>query len=186
MWVGSEGESGKEVGYTALIMESQRVAYLRNFVFGVEDSLVSTVGLLSGIAIAGLGTKEIFLAGLILIFVEAVSMSAGSFLSESSAKELATGKSGASRQNYFASAIMFVSYFVSGFIPLTPYLLCPVAGAFWFSIGAALVALFVLGVVSATLSKTKRAEAGVRMVVIGGVAIGVGVLIGNVVGPHLL
>src|SRR5262245_46938731 len=78
-------------GYTVWSMaESTKVAYFRNFVFGVEDSLVSTVGLLSGVAIAGLAREEIFLTGVILIFVEAVSMAAGSFLSESSAEEFAT------------------------------------------------------------------------------------------------
>lgn len=29
-----------------------QATYFRNFIFGVEDSLVSTVGLLSGVAIA--------------------------------------------------------------------------------------------------------------------------------------
>ena len=65
---------------------NSRVSYLRNFVFGVEDSLVSTVGLLSGIAIAGMNRESIFATGVVLIFVEAVSMAAGSFLAETSAE----------------------------------------------------------------------------------------------------
>ena len=36
--------------------------YAKNFIFGVEDSLVSTVGLLSGIAIAGVPRGTIFLS----------------------------------------------------------------------------------------------------------------------------
>ena len=35
--------------------------YLRSFIFGFEDSLVSTVGLLSGIAFAGITAREIIL-----------------------------------------------------------------------------------------------------------------------------
>jgi len=61
--------------------------YLRNFVFGVEDSLVSTVGLLSGIAAAGVAQKDILVSGVVLIFVEAFSMAVGSFLSEEFAEE---------------------------------------------------------------------------------------------------
>jgi len=61
--------------------------YVRNFVFGVEDSLVSTVGLLSGIASAGASTATIFLTGTVLIFVEAFSMAVGSYLSEESVEE---------------------------------------------------------------------------------------------------
>ena len=63
------------------------VSYFRNFIFGVEDSLVSTVGLLSGIAIADVPGHTIFLTGVVLIFVEAFSMAAGTFLSEYSAEE---------------------------------------------------------------------------------------------------
>ena len=54
--------------------------YLRAFVFGVEDSLASTVGLLSGIAIAGAGRETILMTGIVLIFVEAFSMAIGDFL----------------------------------------------------------------------------------------------------------
>ena len=51
--------------------------YFRNFIFGVEDSLVSTVGLLSGVAIAGVPSRTILLTGVVLILVEAFSMAAG-------------------------------------------------------------------------------------------------------------
>ncbi|KKS05141.1 MAG: hypothetical protein UU58_C0001G0001, partial [Candidatus Nomurabacteria bacterium GW2011_GWA2_41_25] len=38
------------------------ILYVRNFIFGAEDSLVSTVGLLSGIASAGIARKEIIIS----------------------------------------------------------------------------------------------------------------------------
>jgi len=122
-------------------MEEKRIRFIRNFVFGVEDSLVSTVGLLSGIAIAGTETKTIILAGVVLIFVEAFSMGAGSLLSENSAAEVAVGEEVPLRHSYKASSIMFISYFVAGFIPLFPYLFLEVSTAFWVSILASLVAL---------------------------------------------
>ncbi len=62
-------------------------SFIRNFVFGVEDSLVSTVGLLSGIAVAGIGRSDIVVTGVVLISVEVFSMGVGSFLSERSAEE---------------------------------------------------------------------------------------------------
>ncbi len=159
--------------------ESALVAYFRNFVFGVEDSLVSTVGLLSGVAIAGMSAKQIFLTGVVLIFVEAISMAAGSFLSESSAEELQTRSEKTSLQSYLSSLIMFVSYFLSGFIPLLPYVLLPVASAFWVSIAVSVIALFVLGLAGAKLSKTRMLPNAIKMVCIGGLAIGVGVLVGR-------
>lgn len=63
-------------------------ASIREIVFGMEDSLVSTLGAITGIA-AGTGSKfMVILSGIVLIFVEAVSMTAGSYLSSKSAHEV--------------------------------------------------------------------------------------------------
>lgn len=163
-------------------MKALRLAYLRNFIFGVEDSLVSTVGLLSGVAIAGMEREAIFVTGVVLIFVEAVSMAAGSFLSESTAEEMQTGSDQVSKKSYLASLVMLVSYFVSGFVPLIPYILLPVGVAFWTSIGVSLVALFLLGVAGASLTKTRLMANALRMLFVGGLAIAVGALVGRFIG----
>ena len=63
-------------------LADNRILYMRNLIFGAEDSLVSTVGLLSGIAIGGVPKSAIILTGIVLIFVEAFSMGVGSYLSE--------------------------------------------------------------------------------------------------------
>ncbi|MFH1711847.1 MAG: VIT1/CCC1 transporter family protein [Patescibacteria group bacterium] len=61
---------------------------IREIVFGLEDSLVSTLGAITGIA-AGTGNSfVVILSGVVLIFVEAVSMAAGSYLSSKSAREV--------------------------------------------------------------------------------------------------
>ncbi len=95
--------------------------YIKNFIFGVEDSLVSTVGLLSGVAAAGLPKKDIFVAGVVLIFVEAFSMGVGSYLSEDFTDDIKSRKYRRSA-TLFASLIMFISYFTAGIVPLFPYL----------------------------------------------------------------
>ncbi len=163
-------------------LRGEQAGYLRNFVFGVEDSLVSTVGLLSGVAIAGMSAEDIFVTGLILIFVEAISMSAGSFLSETSAEEYENKTTAPSVRSYRSSLIMFVSYFVSGLVPLAPYLFMQGASAFLSSIGISVAALFILGAVSAKLSGTNMKRSALRMAFIGGLAIGAGVLIGGLAG----
>lgn len=154
-------------------------SYVRNFIFGVEDSLVSTAGLLSGIAAAGLPKKEIFLTGIILIFVEAFSMGAGSYLSEESAEEFTGAKKSISLQG---ALIMFFSYFAAGFIPLAPYLIFSVNPAFFFSITMSLVALFVLGIISSRIFRALHTvRHGLRMLIIGGTAILVGIVVGKLV-----
>jgi len=152
--------------------------YLRNFTFGVEDSLVSTVGLLSGIAVAGTSAKTIIFAGVVLIFVEAFSMGVGSLLSENVAREFKEGGEVSMRSSFVSSIIMFFSYFLAGFIPLFPYIFFEIQIAFWLSIGLALTALFVLGLVSARVSNTSMMRHGFEMFIIGGAAIGLGVVVG--------
>lgn len=167
-----------------MLQKHANVSYFRNFVFGVEDSLVSTVGLLSGIAIAGVSQGQIFLTGVVLIFVEAISMAAGSFLSESSAEEYEAGKEERSGQGRLAAFVMFISYFISGFIPLLPYVLLPVSQAFVASIAVSLIALSILGAVAARLSHIPPIRSIIRAVLVGGVAILIGVLVGSWLGEY--
>ncbi|PIQ67336.1 hypothetical protein COY25_03345 [Candidatus Uhrbacteria bacterium CG_4_10_14_0_2_um_filter_41_7] len=63
-------------------------ASIREIVFGMEDSLVSTLGAITGIAAGTGSTYVVILSGIVLIFVEAVSMTAGSYLSSKSAHEV--------------------------------------------------------------------------------------------------
>lgn len=155
-----------------------RITLYRNFIFGVEDSLVSTVGLLSGVAIAGMETKEIILTGVVLILVEAFSMAAGSFLSETSAQELESGTPAEGRNPLWAGGVMFLSYFAAGFVPLFPYLMYPASAALQLSVVYSLIALFGLGLLSGALSRTKLLRAGARMALIGGLAIAAGTVAG--------
>lgn len=151
--------------------------FLRNLVFGVEDGLVSTVGLLSGIAIAGVDRETIFLTGVVLIFVEAFSMAAGSFLSEASVEEMDGGKDD-TKGSLVAGAIMFASYFVAGFVPLFPYILVPVTQAFWISIACSVAVLLILGYWSGRHTNNAWKKA-LRMGLVGGLAILVGAASGS-------
>ena len=156
--------------------------YLRNFVFGVEDSLVSTVGLISGIAIASVPRQTILLTGLVLIFVEAVSMAAGSFLSEHSAEGYLKRNKASLKIPVKKSAIMFFSYFIAGFIPLFPYLLFSVSSALLYSVSSSIIALLLLGALSARLTRTNVLREALEMAVIGGIAIAVGLIVGRLLG----
>lgn len=164
-------------------MSNRRVTadHLRNFVFGVEDSLVSTVGLVSGIAIVGTPASSIILTGTVLIFVEAFSMSVGSLLSDNSAKEFEERADVPLRASLGSSLIMFASYFLAGYVVLLPYLFVSGMSALVWSIGVSLVALFVLGLFSGRVASINPIKKAFTMAVIGGIAIGVGMLVGTLV-----
>lgn len=61
---------------------------VREIVFGLEDSLVSTLGATAGVAVGSGDRYVVILAGFVLVAVEAVSMAAGSYLSTKSADEI--------------------------------------------------------------------------------------------------
>lgn len=156
--------------------------YLRNAIFGGEDSLVSTVGLLSGVAAGGIGRQDLILTGVVLIMVEALSMAVGSFVSEDTAEEYLKDPSRTSaRTARVGAVVMFLSYLGLGIIPLLPYLLFPIASAFWISIVFSIVALGALGLLSGRSTKGNAKRAAMKMVVLGGSAIAVGVLVSRII-----
>lgn len=154
--------------------------YFRNFIFGVEDSLVSTVGLLAGIAIGGVSRETIFLTGAVVILVEAFSMAAGSFLVESSMEEY-THKRDKNERPVWGGVVMFFSYVIAGLIPLASYIIF-VENMMALSMSAvtSLIALFILGLVGGSLSHVNIVRRGIRMMFVGGIAIGAGVVAGLV------
>lgn len=153
---------------------------LRNFVFGVEDSLVSTVGLLSGIAVGGVPKGTILMTGIILIAVEAISMAVGSFLAEDVAEEAKENKS-ADIVARDGAIVMFVSYILAGFIPLFPYFFSTSNYTVVYSIGLTFVGLAVLGIMSGKLFSVSIVKSTFRILLLGGFAVAVGVGVGRLI-----
>lgn len=153
--------------------------YIRNTFFGIEDGIVSTVGLLSGVAAAGIERGTVFLTGTILIIVEAFSMAVGSYISEQSVEEYQRRKEASESWSIKAGLVMFFSYVGAGFIALFPYALFSVQNAFWISIILSLLAIILLGVWQARLARLNIVKHGLKMLFVGGIAIGVGILVGN-------
>lgn len=62
---------------------------LREIIFGLEDGMVSTLGAVTGIAIGSGNHYITILSGMVLIFVESLSMAAGTYLSSKSERAIA-------------------------------------------------------------------------------------------------
>jgi vacuolar iron transporter family protein len=155
---------------------------LSSFIFGVEDSLVSTVGLLSGIAAGGVPRATIFLTGVVLIFVEAFSMGVGNYLSNRSEHEYLNhhGLMTADTSLIPSAILMFVGYFFAGAIPLLPYLFLSTYYALPVSICCSLGSLFVLGIWTGSVTHVRPFRTAVRMLSLGGAAIFIGLIVGMV------
>lgn len=154
--------------------------YLRSTIFGITDSLVSTVGLLAGLDVAGAPHTTLALTGIVYAFVEAFSMAVGSFLSEESAEEYESKADVADRSPIFAGIVMFISFVFAALIPLVPYLIFSTWIALATSVVVSIIALFIVGMLSARFSRLPMVWRGARMALLGGAAIVMGVIIGPI------
>ena len=88
------------------VIESR--ARIREFVFGIQDGLISTVGLLAGIQSATESNLVVIVTGFTAMFSGAISMATGSYLSSGAQKdifdkELADAEKLAEREPYIAA-----------------------------------------------------------------------------------
>ncbi|MGH7928105.1 MAG: VIT1/CCC1 transporter family protein [Candidatus Binatia bacterium] len=63
-------------------------ARIREFVFGIQDGLISTIGLVAGVQGATESKAVVIIAGLTAMFSGAISMAAGSYLSSTAQKDI--------------------------------------------------------------------------------------------------
>jgi VIT1/CCC1 family predicted Fe2+/Mn2+ transporter len=66
----------------------ERRARVRELVFGVQDGLISTVGLLAGVQGATESAAVVIITGITAMFSGAISMATGSYLSSNAQKEI--------------------------------------------------------------------------------------------------
>lgn len=153
--------------------------YLRNFIFGVEDSLVSTVGLLAGVAAADISQQAILTTGLVLIVVEGFSMGIGSFLTEETTEEMA-GQIPETLEAVKGAGTMLVSYCLAGLLPLAPYVFLKGQQAVTTSVALSLFGLLGLGYgTSLYFGRPHPYRRAIKMMLLGGFAVAVGMLIGK-------
>jgi VIT1/CCC1 family predicted Fe2+/Mn2+ transporter len=145
--------------------------------FGLQDGLVSTTGIVVGIS-AGIHDKPIIiLASLVAVSVEASSMAAGQYSSEKAVHQM--DKTGKHTDSLFiGSVLMFVSYFLAGMIPILPILLLDLKIAPYTSIALAFVALFTVGFIKGKIVEHHPWRSAIEMFIIGSIATALGVIVG--------
>src|SRR3989338_7606910 len=148
--------------------------YLRTVVFGINDSLVSTVGFLAGISVAGVPRATLVLTGIIYALVEAFSMAMGDFLSEESAEEYISHSNVNDRLSVISAVLMFISCVLASLIPLVPYIIFTSGIAFVLSVCLSILSLFIVGMIGARFSRLPMLWRGIRMAFLGGAAIAMG------------
>ncbi|MBI5794442.1 VIT1/CCC1 transporter family protein [Candidatus Uhrbacteria bacterium] len=170
-------------------LQHEIVDSMREIMFGLEDSLVSTLGTITGIAVGTNSQYIVILSGLVLIASEATSMAAGSYLSTKHAREaeiLFHERNGLEMHPepthpLRAAAVMGIFYLLGGAVPLIFYFLLPVSSAIIPAIVVTALCLFAVGVWAASFTRTSKITSGIEMVLISLAAALIGYLIGDAV-----
>lgn len=149
--------------------------YLRSILFGAEDSLVSTAGIVIGVAVATGDNRLTLMAGIIAICVEALSMGAGQYLSERGVHQFDPTHTDSLK---VGAGLMFTSYFLAGLLPLAPFFLVPYPLSMYLCIGFSLFGLYMLGHLKGLAVKVSPIRSGLEMFFIGGLAAVVGIAVG--------
>jgi VIT1/CCC1 family predicted Fe2+/Mn2+ transporter len=153
--------------------------YLRSILFGIEDSLIPTTGLIAGISIGSDNNKFVILAVIVSISIEAVSMGVGEYLSDDTVKDI--DKLKRNKDNPLLSGLlMFISYVLAGMIPLLPALFIPFPTSLLLSIIFAFIAFFLLGYIKGKLVHVSPIKGGIKILTVGGIATILGLLLGFV------
>lgn len=142
---------------------------VRNMTYGIEDSLISTTGMIVGISAYGASKRDVLVSGSILVMVEALSMAFGAFLSEESFMR-ASGIPASDAWKY--GTVMLLSYVLAGMIPLSPYAMSLKNPSAW-ATGLALVGLYAL----TYFTGRSHADAA-SLVAIGGAILGISIYVG--------
>ncbi len=159
-------------------MNAVKKEYLQSSIFGFNDALVSTTGVIVGVSTGTNDKSIVILAGVVTILVEALSMGAGQYSSSKSIHQL--DKIDTFKVPVISGAIMFISYFLGGLVPLLPILLFPMEYSRDVAIIASLVGLFVLGFYKGKIVKVSPLKSALEILIIGGIATAIGIIVGNI------
>jgi VIT1/CCC1 family predicted Fe2+/Mn2+ transporter len=159
-------------------MKASRKEYLQSAMFGFNDALVSTTGVIVGIS-TGTGDKQIvILAGIVTILVEALSMGSGQYLSSKSVHQL--NKLDTVKVPIVSGLIMFCAYFLAGLVPLLTIIVTPISYARNAAIVAALFFLLILGYAKGKIVKVSPLRSALEVFVIGGITTAIGIAAGRI------
>lgn len=151
--------------------------YLRSGLFGFQDGLVSTTGVVVGISTGTQDKAIIILAALVAVMVEASSMAAGQYSSEKAVHQM--DKEGKHKDSLLIGAgIMFFSYLSAGMVPIIPTIIFAQPEARFIGLAAALISLFIVGYVKGKIVQVKPFRSAIELFIIGTIATVIGLVVG--------
>lgn len=151
--------------------------YLRSILFGIEDSLISTTGLIAGISVGSDNKKFILMAAIVAVIIEAVSMGVGEYLSDETIQELDKRKRHREKP-FISGGLLTISYLIAGMVPIIPVILFDFPTSLILSVILAFLSLFIIGYIKGKVVHTNSYRSGFKILFVGGIATLLGLFVG--------
>jgi VIT1/CCC1 family predicted Fe2+/Mn2+ transporter len=151
--------------------------YLRSVMFGIENSLISTVGLIAGISIGSEDKHLVILGATVAIVIEAVAMGVGEYLSDDAVQELDKIKRHPDN-SLLSGFLMMLAGSLAGLVPLAPVIFLDRPASLITSVALALLILFSLGYAKGMVLGSNRSRSGMKILIVGGLAVMIGAVVG--------
>jgi VIT1/CCC1 family predicted Fe2+/Mn2+ transporter len=166
--------------------------YVREFIYGANDGLITTFAVVAGVAGGGLSLRVVLVIGAANLIADGLSMAVGNYLSIRSHESVleAEGLPEEEASPVRHAAATFLAFVLVGAVPLVPYVIPEVAlDRFLASIGLTLLAMFAVGASRAAISNVRWWRAGFEMLALGAIvaalAYGSGALVAALVGSGI-
>jgi VIT1/CCC1 family predicted Fe2+/Mn2+ transporter len=146
--------------------------YIRELIYGANDGIITTFGVVPGEAGGGLSLRVVLIIGIANLLADGISMAAGNYLSIRSHESVLEAQ-GLPEEEAFPvrhAGATFAAFVVAGAVPLLPYVV-PSLPLERFAVSTALTlgAMFVIGALRALIANVRWWKAGAEMLGLGAV-----------------
>jgi VIT1/CCC1 family predicted Fe2+/Mn2+ transporter len=156
---------------------------LREIVMGAQDNLTNVLAVVLGVSIGSGDASTVALAGLAAGLAEAISMGGVLYTATKAERDLASSTGSPYAKRPAAAAVTtFVAALVAALVPLAPFALLPLGSAMAVAAVLSIASLFAVGSWTGAITGDRRWRAGLRFVLIGGLAAGAAAMVGVVLG----
>lgn len=161
----------------------EKASLIRDVVVAGNDGVVTTFAVVAGSLGASLSPSVVLILGFANLFADGLSMSTGAFLGVKSELEFEHQKLG--KKPFENGITTFISFVISGFIPLFPYLF-KIDNAFTISSILVCLTLLIIGVFRGIVTKKNVLSTVIENIIIGGVSAVVAFAVGSLVERYLI
>ena len=146
--------------------------YIRDLVYGANDGIITTFAVVAGVAGGSLSTRAVLIVGVANLVADGLSMAVGNFLAIRS-NESAREAQNLPEEEAFPvrhGIATFGAFVAFGLLPLLPYLASSASSdRFFWSCVLTLAALFGVGASRSAVTTDRWWNAGLEMLILGGV-----------------